>query len=141
MKFSVVISTYNRLNLLQRAIDSARNQTIECEVVVADDCSSDDTQTYLKSLGDKIVYHRNEVNLGHAATVNAGVAKASGDWIKFLDDDDYLAPNCIEEMAKAIALRPDAVICSCVAAQVDGNEVELSRTPQVGWFSFLYPTS
>ena len=132
MKFSVVISTYNRLNLLQRAIDSARNQTIECEVVVADDCSSDDTQTYLKSLGDKVVYHRNEVNQGHAATVNAGVAKASGDWIKFLDDDDYLAPNCIEEMAKAIALRPDAVICSCVAAQVDGNKVELSRTPQVG---------
>ncbi|WP_292860715.1 glycosyltransferase family 2 protein [Nostoc sp. LPT] len=132
MKFSIVISTYNRLNLLQRAIDSARNQTIECEVVVADDCSSDDTQTYVKSLGDKIVYHRNEVNLGHAATVNAGVAKASGDWIKFLDDDDYLAPNCIEEMAKAIALRLDAVICSCVAAQVDGNEVELSRTPQVG---------
>jgi glycosyltransferase involved in cell wall biosynthesis len=139
MKFSVVISTYNRLNLLQRAIDSARNQTIECEVVVADDCSSDDTQTYLKSLGDKVVYHRNEVNQGHAATVNAGVAKASGDWIKFLDDDDYLAPNCIEEMAKAIALRPDAVICSCVAAQVDSNKVELSRTPQVGpGLAFLY---
>ncbi|MDZ8226418.1 glycosyltransferase family 2 protein [Nostoc sp. ChiVER01] len=138
MKFSVVISTYNRLNLLQRAIDSARNQTMECEVVVADDCSSDDTQTYIKSLGDKVVYHRNEVNQGHAATVNAGVAKASGDWIKFLDDDDYLAPNCIEEMAKAIALRPDAVICSCVAAQVDGNEVELSRTPQVGPGSAFY---
>jgi len=132
MKFSVVITTYNRLDLLKRAIDSACNQTIECEVVVADDCSSDDTQAYIQSLGDKIVYHRNEVNQGHAATVNAGVAKASGDWIKFLDDDDYLAANCIEEITKAIALRPDAVICSCVAAQVDANEVELSRTPEVG---------
>ena len=58
--------------------------------------------------------------------------KASGDWIKFLDDDDYLAPNCLEEMTKAIALHPNAVICSCVAAQVDGKEVELSRTPQLG---------
>ncbi len=132
MKFSVVITTYNRLDLLKRAIDSACNQTIECEVVVADDCSSDDTQAYIQSLGDKIVYHRNEVNQGHAATVNAGVAKASGDWIKFLDDDDYLAANCIEEITKAITLRPDAVICSCVAAQVDANEVELSRTPEVG---------
>jgi glycosyltransferase involved in cell wall biosynthesis len=132
MKFSVVISTYNRLDLLQRAINSALNQTIKCEVVVADDCSSDDTETYVKSLGNSVVYYRNEVNQGHAATVNAGVAKASGDWIKFLDDDDYLAPNCLEEMAKAIALRPDAVICSCIAAQVDGNEVELSRTPQLG---------
>lgn len=64
--------------------------------------------------------------------MNAGVTKASGDWIKFLDDDDYLAPNCIEEMAKAISLHPSAVICSCIGSQVDSNEQELSRTPKVG---------
>lgn len=132
MKFSVVITTYNRLSLLRRAIDSALNQTMKCEVVVADDCSSDETEAYVKGLGKGIIYHRNQVNKGHAATVNAGVAKASGDWIKFLDDDDYLAPNCVEEMARAIALHPSAVICSCIAAQVDSHEVELSRTPQLG---------
>jgi glycosyltransferase involved in cell wall biosynthesis len=140
MKFSVVITTYNRLNLLKRAINSALNQTIATEVVVADDCSSDGTQEYVNSLmkklslsGDsRLVYHRNEVNSGHSATVNAGVGKASGEWIKFLDDDDYLAVNCLEEMARAIALQPQAVICSCIAAQVDENEVECDRTPQVG---------
>ncbi|HLO83752.1 MAG TPA: glycosyltransferase family 2 protein [Nostocaceae cyanobacterium] len=132
MKLSVVISTYNRVNLLKRAIDSALNQTIKCEVVVADDCSTDDTELFVKSLGDRVVYHRNSVNQGHAATVNAGVAKASGDWIKFLDDDDYLAPNCLEEIAKAVSLHPHTAICSCVAAQVDTQEVELSRTPQFG---------
>ncbi|MBH8561958.1 glycosyltransferase family 2 protein [Nostoc sp. CENA67] len=132
MKFSVVITTYNRLNLLRRAIDSALNQTIACEVIVADDCSSQDTEIYVKSLGDSVIYHRNEVNKGHAATVNAGVQKASGDWIKFLDDDDYLSPNCIEQMAQAIALCPNAAICSCIAAQVDSDEVELSRTPRLG---------
>ncbi len=140
MKFSVVITTYNRLNLLQRAIDSALLQTIPCEVVVADDCSLDDTQGYVESLqqelllrGDsRLIYCRNSANLGHAATVNAGVDKSSGDWIKFLDDDDYLAPNCLEEIAKAIALRPLAVIASCVAAQVNENEEELSRTAELG---------
>jgi glycosyltransferase involved in cell wall biosynthesis len=132
MKFSVVITTYNRVSLLRRAIESALGQTIPCEVVVADDCSSDETAAYVASLGNAVVSHRNEVNKGHAATVNAGVQKASGDWIKFLDDDDYLAANCIEEMAKAIALCPSAVICSCVAAQVDENEVELSHTPKLG---------
>ncbi|MEA5583719.1 glycosyltransferase family 2 protein [Nodularia harveyana UHCC-0300] len=132
MKFSVVITTYNRLNLLKRAIHSALNQTIPCEVVVADDCSSDETEEYIKSLGNSVVYHRNPVNKGHAETVNAGVKQASGDWIKFLDDDDYLAPNCIAEMSRAIALCPGAVICSCVAAQVDSDEIELSRTPQIG---------
>lgn len=62
MKFSVVISTYNRLNLLKRAINSALNQTIPCEVVVADDCSADETEAYVKSLGNSVIYHRNEVN-------------------------------------------------------------------------------
>jgi glycosyltransferase involved in cell wall biosynthesis len=140
MKFSVVITTYNRVTLLQRALESALNQTVSCEVVVADDCSSDVTQDYVKGLISelhaacdyRLVYHRNEVNKGHAATVNAGVAKASGDWIKFLDDDDYLALNCLEEMAKAIALRKEAVLCSCIAAQVNELEVETRRTPSVG---------
>lgn len=132
MKFSIVISTYTRLDLLKRAIDSALSQTVPCEVVVSDDCSKDETESYVRSLGDRIVYHRNATNSGHSATVNAGVQAASGDWVKFVDDDDYLAPNCIEEMIKAIEKRPQAVICSCQAAQVDANEVELSQTRQSG---------
>lgn len=132
MKFSIVITTYKRLPLLKRAIDSALNQTVPCEVVVADDCSPDGTEEYVRSLGDKVIYHRNPTNLGHSKSVNAGVEAASGDWIKPLDDDDYLAPNCVEEMIKAIALRPQAVICSCQAAQVNAEEVELSMTRQPG---------
>jgi glycosyltransferase involved in cell wall biosynthesis len=140
MKFSVVITTYNRLDLLQRAIDSALQQTLECEIVIADDCSIDGTQEFVESLCSemsaredyRLIYYRNSSNSGHAATVNIGVEKSSGDWIKFLDDDDYLAPNCLEEMAKAIVLNENAAICSCIAAQVDQNGVEKSRTPQLG---------
>ncbi len=146
MKFSIVITTYNRLTLLQRAIDRALDQTVPCEVVVVDDCSSDGTQAYLQkrcealaSSGDlRLIYHRNSANLGHSKSVNAGVAISTGDWIKPVDDDDYLAPNCIEEMAKAIAQRPQAVICSCQAAQVDADGVELSRTREVGLGKAFY---
>ncbi|MBD1808967.1 glycosyltransferase family 2 protein [Microcoleus sp. FACHB-SPT15] len=146
MKFSIVITTYNRLTLLKRAIDSALAQTMPCEVVVVDDCSSDGTQAYvqerceaLADAGDqRLVYHRNFENLGHSKSVNAGVEKATGDWIKPVDDDDYLAPNCIEVMAKAIAQRPQAVICSCQAAQVDADGVELSRSRQVGSAKSFY---
>lgn len=140
MEFSIVITTYNRLALLKRAIQSALSQTVACEVVVADDCSTDGTQEYvcqlcdeLQAAGDsRLVYHRNATNLGHAGTLNAGVKAATGDWIKPLDDDDYLAANCIEEMQRAIALRPQAVLCSCQAAQVDNSEVEIERTPITG---------
>lgn len=140
MKFSIVITTYNRLNLLRRAIDSALAQTISCEVVVVDDCSSDGTQDYvqkqceaLTNMDDnRLIYHRNHTNLGHSKSVNQGVELATGKWIKLLDDDDYLAPNCIAVMENAIACHPQAVICSCQAAQVDANQVEISRTRQVG---------
>jgi glycosyltransferase involved in cell wall biosynthesis len=130
--FSIVITTHNRLPLLKRAIESALAQTVPCQVVVADNASSDGTQDYVQSLGDRVTYHRNPTNTNHAGAVNAGVAVATGDWIKLVDDDDYLAPNCIEVMAQAIALHPEAVICSCQAAQVDETETELSRTPPTG---------
>jgi glycosyltransferase involved in cell wall biosynthesis len=83
-------------------------------------------------LGDRIVYHRNTHNLNHAATVNHGVAAASGEWVKFLDDDDYLTPNCIEKMTAAIAQHPQAALCSCQAIQVDEHGTELRRTPATG---------
>ncbi len=132
MKFSVVITTYNRLGLLKRAIASALNQTQPCEVVVVDDASTDGTEAYMRSLGDRVVYHRNRQNLNHAGSVNAGVAVATGNWIKLLDDDDYLADNCIETMAAAISRHPQAVICSCQAAQVDEAGTELKRTAATG---------
>ncbi|MGB3192046.1 MAG: glycosyltransferase family 2 protein [Limnoraphis sp.] len=149
IRFSIVITTYNRLNLLKRAINSALKQTVPCEVVVADDCSSDGTEEYVKNLCQsqlkqsdrRLIYHRNERNSGHSQTMNMGVSVASGEWIKPVDDDDYLAPNCIEEMAQAIAIHqttitPEknskAVICSAQAAQVDPNGRELSRTRIIG---------
>lgn len=132
MKFSVVITTYNRLELLKRAIASALNQSRPCEVVVADDASTDGTEAYVRSLGQQVRYHRNRQNLNHAGTVNAGVEVASGDWIKFLDDDDYLSETCIETLSQAIALHPQAAICSCQAAQVDLQGREIKRTPAPG---------
>ncbi|MEO0534579.1 MAG: glycosyltransferase family 2 protein [Cyanobacteria bacterium P01_A01_bin.123] len=138
MKFSIVITTYNRLHLLKRAIDTALNQTVPCEVVVVDNASTDGTDDYVKSLGDRVVYHRNTVNSNHSGAVNAGGDVATGDWLKLVDDDDYLAPNCIERMAAAIALRPQAVICSCQAAQVNEQGEELSRTPATGPGQIFY---
>ena len=132
VSFSIVITTYNRLDLLKRAIQSAFDQTQPCEVIVVDNASTDGTQAYVESLGNRVIYCRNQTNTNHAGAVNAGVEAASGHWIKLVDDDDYLADTCIERMSEAIRLRPTAVICSCQAAQVDVQGTELSRTPTTG---------
>ena len=132
MKFSIVITTYNRLSLFIRALDSALAQSDRCEVIVVDDCSSDGTEAYIRNLDQKVNYWRNLENLGHSASVNIGVKIAQGDWIKLLDDDDYLASNCIEVMKWAIEQHYEAVICSCQAAQVAIDGREKSRTSQPG---------
>jgi glycosyltransferase involved in cell wall biosynthesis len=138
MKFSIVITTYNRLTLLKRAVQSALSQSVACEIIIADDYSSDGTEDYARSLGDRVIYYRNPANLGHSATINAGIGIATGDWIKLVDDDDYLAPNCIEEIMRAIALRPEAIICSCQAIQVDETEHEIGRTRYAGPGKIFY---
>ena len=138
MKFSIVITTYNRLSLLQRAIESALAQTNKCEVVVIDDCSSDGTPEYIRSLGDKVVSWRNYKNLGHSASMNIGVKVARGDWIKPLDDDDYLNPQCVETIIQAIKLHPQACICSCQAKQIDNNGKVIKQTRLIGQGKALY---
>jgi glycosyltransferase involved in cell wall biosynthesis len=146
IKFSIVITTYNRVEFLQRAIDTALNQTIPCQVVVVDDCSQDNTENYVKNLIEKLqkqndyrlIYHKNIDNLGHAKSMNKGVELAEGNWIKPMDDDDYLALNCIEKMSELIAVHSQAVICCCQAVQVDKNEQQLSITRKYGREEVFY---
>ncbi len=126
------------MELLKRAIQSACEQTAKAEVIVVDNASTDGTKEYVESLGDAVIYVRNPTNTNHAGAVNAGMAAASGEWIKLVDDDDYLAANCIEVMGEAIALRPESVICSCQAAQVNTEGTELSRTPPTGPGQIFY---
>lgn len=130
-KFTIVITTYNRLNYLKRAINSALNQTVKCDIVVIDDCSKDGTIQYLKSLSSQVTWYQNSENLGHADSVNKGVEISKGKWIKLLDDDDYLAPNCLEEMLTIIEQYPSAVICSCQAINVDENEQKIGITRKI----------
>jgi glycosyltransferase involved in cell wall biosynthesis len=139
VEFSIVITTYNRLSLLRRALDSALAQTLPCEIIVVDDCSSDGTANYLKNLGEKVKTLTNSQNSGqHSEPVNLGVKLAQGNWIKLLDDDDYLAPNCLEIMNEAITQSPSAVICSCQSVQVNQESIEIQRTLPIGSERFVY---
>lgn len=93
VKVSVVIPTYNGAAEVRRAIDSALAQEgCEVEVIPVNDGSTDDTAYVLNSYGSRIraVHQKNS---GPAATRNAGIAAATGDWVAFLDHDDYWQPG------------------------------------------------
>lgn len=94
---SVVIPTFNRSELVQKAIDSVLLQTYPFfEIIVVDDCSTDDTILMLSKYGDKIRVFKNDVNSYVGFTRNFGVSVANGEYIAFLDSDDSWMPNKLE---------------------------------------------
>lgn len=100
--FSVVIPTYNRADLVGRAIESALGQSLPAsEVIVVDDGSTDATAQVLAAFGERIRVVR-QANRGCSAARNHGVATSTAEWIAFLDSDDSWAQDHLESMAAAI---------------------------------------
>ena len=93
MKFSIIIPAYNAEKEIHIPLESVYNQTFkDYEVIVIDDCSKDNTYDVLQKY-DNIKVLRNEKNLKAGGSRNRGIACAQGDYIIFLDADDYFAEN------------------------------------------------
>lgn len=94
-KVSVVVPTYNRAKLLLLAIKSIQNQTHQnIEIIIVDDCSTDQTEEYVGNIKDwRIIYIKHEKNLGGSAARNTGIKYATGTFIGFLDSDDQWLPD------------------------------------------------
>lgn len=91
--FSVIIPVYNNEETLSRAIDSVLSQHYPAhEVIVVDDGSTDSTPAVAARYGGRIHYIRQD-NAGVAAARNLGARVAQGDWLAFLDADDWYYPN------------------------------------------------
>jgi len=102
MQISAVIPTYNRADLVRRAIQSALSQTLApAEILVVDDGSTDDTRSVVESFGLPVrwLYQK---NAGVATARNTGADAASSDWVAFLDSDDVWAPDHLERIGAAI---------------------------------------
>jgi glycosyltransferase involved in cell wall biosynthesis len=96
---SVIIPTYNRVNLLNRAINSVLTQTFsDFELIVVDDSSEDNTKTFVETLKDlRIRYICHDKNRGAAAARNTGIRMSKGEYIAFLDSDDEWLPEKLEK--------------------------------------------
>jgi teichuronic acid biosynthesis glycosyltransferase TuaG len=107
--FSVVIPAYNAQGTLGRAVDSCLQQTYgPHEIIVVDDASTDDTETFLKdTYGDKVIYLRLVQNAGSAVARNKGIDRATGSYIAFLDADDIWHERKLEIAASILGAKKD----------------------------------
>lgn len=109
---SVIIPTYNRREYVQKAIESCfvENDGVSVEVIVVDDGSTDNTRNFLRSLHNPRVRAVFQEDQGASAARNHGMQKARGDFLKFLDDDDYLRPGTLISQYDALN-ESDADVC------------------------------
>ncbi len=104
-KFSIIIPCYNQADWLKICIQSLKNQTFEnWEAIIVNDGSTDhtkDTADYLAKDDNRIKIIHQE-NGGLSAARNAGIHKAIGEWLNFHDSDDYLLPDCLNQVQREI---------------------------------------
>lgn len=111
MKFSIITPTYRRKDMLARAIASVQAQTYsDWEMIIIND-SPDDTSyqsdgAYTQD--SRIIYYTNETNRGINYSRNRGIdsISTSSEWVIFLDDDDYLAPDALARLRDTILTHP-----------------------------------
>ena len=108
---SVIIPTYNRKNLLKRALHSVSNQTfVPKEIIVVDDGSSDGTKDWVLERFPDVRYIYQD-NSGVSSARNSGIKEAIGSWIAFLDSDDEWMPNKLEQQKGVINSFQEAWLC------------------------------
>ena len=120
--FAVVIPTYNRATRLVNTLGTVfRQEEPPKEIMVVDDCSTDETAEIMAELVEKhtnLRYFRHEENLERAASRNTGMSKATADYVTFLDSDDLMYPQNLRE-AGDFVLETDAVFFHNLHERVD----------------------
>ena len=113
-KISVIIPVYNVEGFIDRCIKSVVNQTLQdIEIIIVNDGSQDNSELVIKKYlnSEKIKYFKKE-NGGLSSARNFGINCANGEYIAFLDSDDYIDSNMYEEMYR-LAKKENADMVEC----------------------------
>jgi glycosyltransferase involved in cell wall biosynthesis len=112
--FSIVITSFNQRAFVTDAVNSALLfRGLVKEIIVVDDASSDGSQDVLARYGDAIAYVPLPTNRGKGGARNAGAARATGDYLIFLDGDDAFLPWALDVCRRAAERgRPKLILCS-----------------------------
>lgn len=130
-RISVIVPCHNRSEMLFECLNSIAQQTYqEIELILVDDASTEDIESVLKKIHFPFrlpqVYIRSEKNIGPGAARELGRLKATGDFICYLDSDDYWHPQKIEKQLQVFKTNPELGMCYCASMNVDQKTGEES---------------
>ncbi len=112
MKFSIIIPTYNRAAFLPKAIESVLAQTYtDWELIIVDDGSMDNTKDVVSQYKDDRIRYFYQQNAERSAARNNGINHANGDYVCFMDSDEYIDSNRLELLRTSID--KNTIKCAC----------------------------
>ena len=116
-RFSIIVPLYNKAPYVRKALESVVAQTYrDFELIIVDDGSTDNSVTiceeYLNNITHQTSHIIHQKNSGVAAARNRGVAESHGEFVCFLDADDWWEANFLEEMDRLITEYPEAGLCA-----------------------------
>lgn len=120
-KVSVIMPAYNAEKYINEAVDSILTQTYgDFELIILNDCSKDRTEEMILAYEDaRIVYLKNEQNMGVAATLNKGLEVAKGQYIARMDADDISLPERFEKQVAYLDTHPDVAVLGTAVETFD----------------------
>ncbi|HYF84133.1 MAG TPA: glycosyltransferase [Clostridia bacterium] len=126
---SVIIPSYNHQNYIRAAIQSVLDQSFSnYELLIADDASSDDSWSVIKSFKDeRITSYRFDINMGAAEATNFLITKATGKYIALLNSDDYWHKDKLKLQYDFMEQNPEYAACFTNVCLVDENGLTLKR--------------
>lgn len=131
---SVIVPSFNRLWSLPQAVESCRNSTCRTEIIVVDDGSTDGTWAWLAAQPDVVAIRQD--NWGKDWAVNRGLAAAQGEYIRFLDSDDWLSSGANDgQLVLARSTGADVVVAGY--RQVDEMANTISEHPWIDCDDFI----
>lgn len=131
----MIVPSYNHAPYIRECLESALGQDYpDLEVIVVDDCSSDESVSIAQSITDpRIQVRKNAKNLGAYATENRAIEMATGDYIAVLNSDDIWRPGKLKKQIALLEKHPDATLCYTLGAQIDESGKDLDVDQHLHW--------
>jgi glycosyltransferase involved in cell wall biosynthesis len=125
--FSVVIPLFNKVDYIEAAVKSILDQTfIDYEIIIINDGSTDNSEALVLGFNDTRIQVFNQKNQGVSSARNLGIEKSKGNFIAFLDADDYWFPNHLEELSNLILDFPNCgIYCSRHKIRISKNHFQI----------------